>query len=59
VIDQVFRAVGDEIAHYLAWKVGPFVKAGKKPQRWETTRIGDALDTWIFDTSTGGLQMGG
>jgi hypothetical protein len=55
----MFRAVGNEIAHYLPWKVGTAVKAGTKPQRWEATKIGDVLDTPIFGTSIGGLQMGG
>ena len=59
VTGQVFRAVGDEIAHYLPWRIGPAVTAGKKPQRWEATRIGDAVNTHIFGTSIGGLQMGG
>lgn len=59
VTGQVFRAVGDEIAHYQPWKLGPAVTAGKKPQRWDATRIGDAVNTNIFGTSLGGLRMGG
>jgi len=58
VTGQVFRAVGDEITHYLPWKLGRAVKAGKKPQRWDATRIGDALNTKVFGTSIGGLQLG-
>ncbi len=58
VTGQVFRAVGDEIAHYLPWRLGAAVKAGKKPQRWEAEKIGDAVNTEIFGTSIGGLKMG-
>jgi NAD(P)-dependent dehydrogenase (short-subunit alcohol dehydrogenase family) len=58
VTGQVFRAVGDEITHYLPWKLGPSVKAGKEPQRWDATRIGDAVNATIFGSGIGGLQMG-
>lgn len=59
VTGQVFRAVGDEIAHYLPWKVDTGLKAGKKPQRWDAEKIGDAVNTKIFGSTIGGLQMGG
>jgi len=59
VTGQVFRAVGDEIAHYQPWKLGAAVSAGKQPQRWDATKIGDAVNTKIFGTSVAGLQMGG
>lgn len=59
VTGQVFRAVGEEIAHYQPWKVGTAVKAGKQPQRWEAAKIGDAVNTHIFGTTIGGLQIGG
>jgi NAD(P)-dependent dehydrogenase (short-subunit alcohol dehydrogenase family) len=58
VTGQVFRAVGDEIAHYLPWKIGPMVKAGREPQRWDATKIGDAVNAGIFGSGIGGLQMG-
>jgi NAD(P)-dependent dehydrogenase (short-subunit alcohol dehydrogenase family) len=58
VTGQVFRAVGDEITHYLPWKLGPSVKAGKEPQRWDATKIGDAVNAGIFGSGIGGLQMG-
>jgi NAD(P)-dependent dehydrogenase (short-subunit alcohol dehydrogenase family) len=57
VTGQVFRAVGDEIAHYQPWTLGPGITAGKKPQRWDATKIGDAVNTRIFGTSVGGLQL--
>jgi NAD(P)-dependent dehydrogenase (short-subunit alcohol dehydrogenase family) len=59
VTGQVFRAVGDEIAHYQPWKLGPGITAGKQPERWDATKIGDAVNTKIFGTSLGGLQIGG
>jgi len=39
------NAVGDEIVHYLPWKVSPAVTAGGTSQRWGAIRIGDALNT--------------
>jgi NAD(P)-dependent dehydrogenase (short-subunit alcohol dehydrogenase family) len=59
VTGQVFRAVGDEIAYYEPWKIGRAVTAGKEPQRWDATKIGDAVNTSIFGTSIRGLQIGG
>jgi hypothetical protein len=59
VTGQVFRAVGDEIAHYIPWKVGSGLKAGRQPQRWQAEKIGDAVNTNIFGSTIGGLQMGG
>jgi NAD(P)-dependent dehydrogenase (short-subunit alcohol dehydrogenase family) len=59
VTGQVFRAVGDEIAHYQPWKLGIGITAGAQPQRWDATKIADAVNTKIFGTSVGGLQMGG
>jgi len=58
VTGQVFRAVGDEIAHYRSWQLGSPVKAGKDPQRWDARRIGDAVATDIFGSSVAGLKMG-
>jgi NAD(P)-dependent dehydrogenase (short-subunit alcohol dehydrogenase family) len=58
VSGQVFRAVGDEIAHYLPWKIGPTVKAGKEPERWDPAKIGPALNSQIFGSEIGGLRMG-
>jgi NAD(P)-dependent dehydrogenase (short-subunit alcohol dehydrogenase family) len=57
VTGQVFRAVGDEITHYLPWRLGPSVKAGKEPQRWDATKIGDAVNAGIFGSGIGGLQI--
>jgi NAD(P)-dependent dehydrogenase (short-subunit alcohol dehydrogenase family) len=58
VTGQVFRAVGDEIAHYEPWRLGTTIKAGETPQRWEAEEIGDAVNSQIFGSSLGGLQIG-
>jgi NAD(P)-dependent dehydrogenase (short-subunit alcohol dehydrogenase family) len=58
VSGRVFRAVGDEIALYEPWKLAAAVTAGKKPQRWDATKIGDAVNTHIFGTTIGGLDLG-
>lgn len=57
VSGQVFRAVGDEIAHYLPWKIGPAVTAGSEPERWDAANIGSAVNSQIFGSENGGLQI--
>ena len=44
VSGQVFRAVGNEIAHYLGWHLGPSVANATKgdPVKWDPARIGTA-----------------
>jgi NAD(P)-dependent dehydrogenase (short-subunit alcohol dehydrogenase family) len=59
VSGQVFRAVGDEITHYVPWTLGRSVKAGREPQRWDPAKIGDAVASDIYGYQPGGLQMGG
>jgi NAD(P)-dependent dehydrogenase (short-subunit alcohol dehydrogenase family) len=59
VSGQVFRAVGDEITHYLPWHLGRSVKAGKEPQKWDPAKIGDSVASGIFGSRPGGLQIGG
>lgn len=59
VSGQVFRAVGDEITHYVGWTLGRSVKAGREPQRWDPAKIGDAVASGIFGYRPGGLAMGG
>jgi NAD(P)-dependent dehydrogenase (short-subunit alcohol dehydrogenase family) len=56
---QVFRAVGDEITHYVGWTLGRSVKAGKEPQKWDPAKIGDAVASGIFGYRPGGHAMGG
>jgi NAD(P)-dependent dehydrogenase (short-subunit alcohol dehydrogenase family) len=59
VSGQVFRAVGNEIAHYLGWHVGPSAanEAKGEPVKWDPARIGTALAKNVFGLQPGGLQM--
>jgi len=61
VSGQVFRAVGNEIAHYLGWHLGPAASNEVKgePVRWDPSRIGAALAKNVFGLQPGGLQLGG
>jgi NAD(P)-dependent dehydrogenase (short-subunit alcohol dehydrogenase family) len=55
ITGQVFRAVGDSIAHYQPWTVGTeIVKDG---QRWEPDEIGPAVYAEIFKSRHPGLQI--
>jgi NAD(P)-dependent dehydrogenase (short-subunit alcohol dehydrogenase family) len=60
VSGQVFRAVGNEIAHYLGWHIGPSTANAVKgePAKWDPTRIGPALAKNVFGLQPGGLVMG-
>ncbi|HVN51059.1 MAG TPA: SDR family NAD(P)-dependent oxidoreductase [Acidimicrobiales bacterium] len=61
VSGQVFRAVGNEVAHYLGWHLGPTATNQVKgePAKWDPTRIGSALAKNVFGLQPGGLQLGG
>ena len=58
VTGQVFRAVGDSIAHYIPWTVGTEVTTPKGPRRWDPAEIGVQVNSRIFRCRPGGLQMG-
>jgi NAD(P)-dependent dehydrogenase (short-subunit alcohol dehydrogenase family) len=58
VTGQVFRAVGDGIAHYLPWQLGTEITAPKGPRRWQVEEIGEAVDSQIFRCRPGGLRIG-
>jgi NAD(P)-dependent dehydrogenase (short-subunit alcohol dehydrogenase family) len=60
VSGQVFRAVGNEIAHYLGWHIGPSTANEIKgePAKWDPSRIGGALAKNVFGLQPGGLQLG-
>ncbi|HWW53576.1 MAG TPA: hypothetical protein VNY84_07400, partial [Acidimicrobiales bacterium] len=61
VTGQVFRAVGNTIAHYKPWALQPLMenktKAGE-PAKWEPEAIGDMVNGDIFGTRATGLRMG-
>lgn len=59
VSGQVFRAVGEEISHYVPWTIGKAIKTPKGPRKWDPAEIGDAVATGIYGTRVGGLNMGG
>jgi NAD(P)-dependent dehydrogenase (short-subunit alcohol dehydrogenase family) len=59
VTGQVFRAVGNTIAHYLPWTLGPTVETPKEPRRFDPTEIGPLVNAQIFRSRAAGLQMGG
>ena len=56
---QVFRAVGNEIAHYLGWHIGPSTANTVKgtEAKWDPARIGTALAKNVFGLQPGGLQL--
>jgi hypothetical protein len=58
VTGQVFRAVGDSIAHYIPWTLGAEVTTPKGPRRWDANEIGAQVNARIFHCRPGGLQMG-
>ena len=59
VTGQVFRAVGDGIAHYIPWTLGTEVTTPKGPRKWDPAEIGEQVNARIFHCRPGGLQMGG
>ena len=58
VTGQVFRAVGDGIAHYIPWTLGTEVTTPKGPRKWDPAEIGDQVNARIFHCRPAGLQMG-
>jgi NAD(P)-dependent dehydrogenase (short-subunit alcohol dehydrogenase family) len=62
VTGQVFRAVGNDIAHYVPWALGASVQATdrktKEPIQWDPNLIGPAVNATIFKSRHPGLQMG-
>jgi NAD(P)-dependent dehydrogenase (short-subunit alcohol dehydrogenase family) len=58
VTGQVFRAVGNMIAHYQPWTVGTTVETPKGPRRWEAAEIGAIVNAQLFHCRAPGLQMG-
>jgi NAD(P)-dependent dehydrogenase (short-subunit alcohol dehydrogenase family) len=61
VTGQVFRAVGNTIAHYRPWALQPLIENKDKdgnPARWDPEAIGAVVDGQIFGCRATGLQMG-
>ena len=59
VTGQVFRAVGNSIAHYIPGTLGPTIETPKEPRRWDPNEIGPLVNAHIFRSRAPGLQMGG
>jgi NAD(P)-dependent dehydrogenase (short-subunit alcohol dehydrogenase family) len=62
VTGQVFRAVGNDIAHYVPWTLGASVQSTdrktREPTQWDPNVIGPAVNAAIFHSRHPGLQMG-
>jgi NAD(P)-dependent dehydrogenase (short-subunit alcohol dehydrogenase family) len=61
VTGQVFRAVGNTIAHYKPWALQPLIENKNKsgePAKWDPEAIGDVVNGDIFGTRATGLRMG-
>lgn len=61
VSGQVFRAVGNEVAHYLGWHLGASTANQIKgtEAKWDPALLGAALSRDLFGLRPGGLKMGG
>ncbi len=60
VTGQVFRAVGNTIAHYTPWQLGDALESTDKagnPTRWDPAHIGSAVNTDIFGSRNPGLRL--
>jgi NAD(P)-dependent dehydrogenase (short-subunit alcohol dehydrogenase family) len=57
ITGQVFRAVGNSIAHYHPWTVGTEILS-KDGGRWVADAIGPAVYAQIFESRHPGLQIG-
>jgi NAD(P)-dependent dehydrogenase (short-subunit alcohol dehydrogenase family) len=56
ITGQVFRAVGDSIAHYVPWTVGTEITS-KSGEMWAPEDIGPAVYAEIFKSRHPGLQI--
>ncbi|HVM40656.1 MAG TPA: SDR family NAD(P)-dependent oxidoreductase [Acidimicrobiia bacterium] len=59
VTGQVFRAVGNTIAHYQPWTLGQMIETPKEPRRWTAEELSDVVFGRIFGLKATGLQIGG
>lgn len=59
VTGQVFRAVGQGIAHYEPWQIGASVENPKGEAKWDPAAIGPEVNAHIFHSRHPGLRMGG
>lgn len=59
VTGQVFRAVGNNIAHYEPWKLGASVDNPRGEATWDPAEIGAQINAHVFHSRHPGLRMGG
>ena len=59
VTGQVFRAVGNTIAHYRPWQLGETIETPREARRWNPEELSDVVFGRIFGLKTTGLQLGG
>jgi NAD(P)-dependent dehydrogenase (short-subunit alcohol dehydrogenase family) len=59
VTGQVFRAVGNNIAHYEPWRLGSAVDNPKGEEKWDPAAIGPEVNAAVFHSRHPGLRMGG
>jgi NAD(P)-dependent dehydrogenase (short-subunit alcohol dehydrogenase family) len=59
VTGQVFRLVGNNLAHYRGWEIGEnFLSTDKegKPTQWDPTKIGRIVNRYIFNSENPGID---
>ncbi len=59
VTGQVFRSVGNTIAHYESWRLGEMIETPKEPRQWKAEELTDVVFGRIFGLKNVGLQVGG
>jgi NAD(P)-dependent dehydrogenase (short-subunit alcohol dehydrogenase family) len=60
VTGQVFRAVGNTIAHYKPWTLGQLFEAKDKdgnPTQWDPVEIGNTLNAFVFGCRNPGMVL--
>jgi len=56
ITGQVIRAVGNTIAHYRSWELGPMIETPKEPRRWNAEELTDVVFGQIFGLKNQGLM---
>jgi NAD(P)-dependent dehydrogenase (short-subunit alcohol dehydrogenase family) len=60
VTGQVFRAVGNTIAHYKPWTLGQLFESKDKdgnPTQWDPVEIGNTLNAFVFGCRHPGMVL--
>jgi NAD(P)-dependent dehydrogenase (short-subunit alcohol dehydrogenase family) len=61
VTGQVFRAVGNTIAHYQPWQLGELFESKTKegPTKWQPADIGPTVNAFVFRSRNPGMVLPG